>query len=92
METKECFFKCTGGWDIQSNFTTHKSWDGEVVGFETPSGDMIDLFVGIRVTKKNGDEFYLHTISDMEEHGFFDMAYEETNFYLDEENVVEDEE
>ncbi len=85
METKECYFKCTGGFDINSNFVPHESWNGEIVGFETPSGDMIDLFVGIRVTRKSGEEFYISSTSDMEEFGFFGMEYDETNFYLDEE-------
>jgi hypothetical protein len=53
---------------------------------------MIDLFVGIRVTRKSGEEFYISSTSDMEEFGFFGMEYDETNFYLDEENVVLDEE
>ena len=92
MQTKECHFKCTGGFDINSNFVPHESWNGEIVGFETPSGDMIDLFVGIRVTRKSGEEFYITSTSDMEEFGFFGMEYDETNFYLDEENVVLDEE
>ena len=73
-------FSCTGGFDINSSFTTHKAWNGEVVGFNLPDGSTVDLFVGLRLTSRDGKESFINSEQEMAELGFSDMEYDELTF------------
>lgn len=81
MDTNCYFFKCTGGFDINSKLTTHMSWDGEIVSFNLPDGSTADLFVGLRVVNPDGQEKYIHSVEDFEQIGFFGMDYDELIFF-----------
>ncbi len=80
MEANSYFFRCSGGIDIKSDLTTHKSWDGEVVGFNMPDGTIVDLYVGLRVTLPDGAEKYIYSVDDMSKYGFDNFDYDELVF------------
>jgi hypothetical protein len=80
MNTNIYTFKCTGGFDINSKLTTHRAWNGDVVGFNLPDGSTVDLFVGLRVTNPQGEIKFINSEDDMIEFGFTGMEYDETSF------------
>lgn len=80
MNTNIYTFKCTGGFDINSKLTTHRAWNGDVVGFNLPDGSTVDLFVGLRVTNSQGEIKFINSEDDMIEFGFTGMEYDETSF------------
>lgn len=80
MNTNIYTFKCTGGFDINSKLTTHRAWNGDVVGFNLPDGSTVDLFVGLRVTNLQGEIKFINSEDDMIEFGFTGMEYDETSF------------
>ncbi len=84
MQVNPYFFRCSGGFDIDANLTTHKSWDGEVVGFNLPDGTIVDLYVGLRITLPEGTENYIFSDEEMSKYGFYNMDYDELTFVAEE--------
>jgi len=71
--------KCTGMIDVPESYEVNRNWQGDITGFTLPDGSLVDLFIGLRQTKGEQENFITdeRTFQDL---GFQAFQYEETTF------------
>ena len=73
-------FQATGGFDIDKSFKIEEAFNGDVVGFELPSGQTVKLAICLEVEDEKGNVKYITKENEMEELGFKNLSYEDLTF------------